>query len=208
MLEVPVYNTDGKKIDTFSVDEKVFGAQVNVDLVKQAVVTYHANRRQGTAKTKGRGEIAYSTKKLFRQKGTGNARRGARSTNVLRGGGNAFAKTPRDFRKKLPQKMRQAALKSAILAKILGHDLSVVDGLKVENPQTKQMAGLLKNLDIRRSCLLAVRDRDANVYLSGRNLPDLTVRVAGELNAYDVATRQKMLVTREVMTALCGQEDA
>jgi large subunit ribosomal protein L4 len=208
MLEVPVYNTDGKKIDTFQVDETLFGSQVNVDLVKQAVVTYHANKRQGTVKTKGRGEIAYSTKKLFRQKGTGNARRGARATNVLRGGGHAFAKTNRDFRKKLPQKMRRAALKSAILAKIIGEDLCIVQGLQADAPKTKVMSSLLKNLEINRSCLLALKDRDANLYLSSRNIPDLTVRIAEELNAYDVATRQKMVVTSDAMQALCGQEGA
>ncbi|MBN1942244.1 MAG: 50S ribosomal protein L4 [Phycisphaerae bacterium] len=208
MLEVPVYNTDGKKIDTFQVDEASLGSQVNVDLLKQAVVAYHANRRQGTVKTKGRGEVAYSTRKLYRQKGTGNARRGAQSTNLLRGGGHAFAKRPRDFRKALPRKMRQAALRSAILAKILGQDLCIVQGLAAEAPKTKTMAALLKNLEINRSCLLALKDRDANLYLSSRNIPDLTVRVAGELNAYDVATRQKMVVTPDAMQALCSREDA
>lgn len=206
MLEVPVYNTDGKKIDTFPVDEAVFGSEVNVDLLKQAVVAYHANRRQGTVQTKGRGDVAYSTRKLYRQKGTGNARRGARSTNLLRKGGNAFAKRPRDFRQVLPRQMRRAALRSAILAKILGRDLCIVQGLRAEAPRTRYMAGVLKNLEIRRSCLLALHDRDANLYLSSRNIPDLTVRTARELNAYDVATRQKMVVTPEAMKALCTRE--
>ena len=208
MLEVPVYNTDGKKIDTFQVDETVFGSQVNVDLLKQAVVTYHANKRQGTVKTKSRAEVAYSTKKMFRQKGTGNARRGTKSTNVLRHGGNAFAKRNRDFRKKLPQNMRKAALRSAILAKIIGQDLCIVQGLQADAPKTKLMASLLKNLEINRSCLLTLKDRNANLYLSSRNIPDLTVRIAEELNAYDVATRQKMVVTADAMQALCGQESA
>lgn len=208
MLEIPVYNADGKKIDTFPVDEALFGSQVNVDLVKQAVVTYHANRRQGTVKTKSRADVAYSTKKLFRQKGTGNARRGPRSANILRGGGHAFAKCPRDFRKKFPQKMRKAALKSAILAKIIGQDICIVEGLQAEAPQTKKMVGLLKNLEINRSCLLALKDRDTNLYLSSRNIQDLTVRITEELNAYDVATRQKMVVTSDAMKALCGQEGA
>jgi large subunit ribosomal protein L4 len=206
MLEVPVYNADGKKIDTFQVDEAVFGGHVNVDLLKQAVVTYHANQRQGTVRTRSRSEVAYSTRKLYRQKGTGNARRGGRGAPLLRGGGHTFAKRPRSFRKKFPQKMRQAALHSAILAKILGQDLCVLEGLAMTAPKTRDMAGLLKNLDIHRSCLLTLKDRDANVYLSSRNLPDLTVRVAGELNAFDVATRQKMIVTREAMQALCTQE--
>ena len=207
MLEVPVYNIDGKKIDTLKVDEQTFGGSVNVDLVKQAVVAYHANRRRGTAKTKTRGEITATTKKMFRQKGTGNARRGSKSVNILRGGGHTFAKRPRDFGKKLPRKMRKAALASAILAKMLGEDFCVVDGLSVEQPKTAKMAALLKNLQINRTCLLALAERDMNIYLSSRNVSDLMVRTAEELNAYDVATRQKMVVTSEAMKALSHQED-
>jgi len=199
MLEVPVYNTSGEKIDTLQVDEDRFGGTVNVPLVKQAIVAYHANRRQGAAKTKSRGQVSGSTKKMFRQKGTGYARRGSRRTNILRGGGMAFAKAPRSFRKKLPRNMRKAALASAILAKMLGEDLLVIDGLSMDAPKTAELARLLGSLQIHRSCLLTVHDRDANVYLSSRNLPDLTVRTAAELNAFDVAMRQKMLVTSEAM---------
>jgi len=207
MLAVPVYNTDGKQTETLKIDESVFGGRVNRALLKQAVVAYHAHRRQGTAATKSRGMVAGSTAKLFRQKGTGRARRGSARANVLRGGGMAFAKRQRDFGKKLPRKMRKAALASAILAKILGEDLAVVDGLKLDAPRTKDMAGVLKNLKINRSCLLAIAGPNEAVYLSGRNLPDLTVRTAGELNAFDVATRRKMLVTREAIDALMSREE-
>jgi large subunit ribosomal protein L4 len=206
MLEVPVYNTEGKQVETLSVSDEAFGTRVNTDLLKQAVVAYHANKRQGTVSTKSRGMVEGSTKKLFRQKGTGNARRGSIRTNVLRGGGVAFAKKRRDFRKKLPKRMRIAARKTAILAKILGNDLAVVDGLVCEGPKTSQMAKLLTNLSINRSCLLTLHQRDTNIYLSSRNLQDLTVRTAEELNAYDIATRQKMLITREAMDMLMGQE--
>jgi len=207
MMEVPVYNTSGKKVDAIEVDESVFGSTVNVALVKQAVVAYHANQRQGTAATRSRGMVRGSTKKLFRQKGTGNARRGQRRTCVLKGGGVAFAKQTRDYRKRMPRKMRQAALASTILAKILGEDLLVVEGLNIDAPKTSEMATLLKNLEINRSCLLALTDRDSNIYLSSRNIGDLTVRITAELNAAEVALRQKMLITREAMKALMGQED-
>jgi len=206
MLEVPVYNIDGLKIDTIKVDEAVFGGEVNAPLLKQAVVAYHANRRRGSAATKGRGSVAGSTRKLFRQKGTGNARRGNIRTNIMRGGGVAFAKTPHSFRLKMPRKMKRAALKSAILAKLLGNDLAVIDGLKAESPKTRQMADMLRNLKINRSCLLALAERDRNVYLSSRNIPDLSVCIAAELNAFDVATRRKMLVTSEAMKMLISAE--
>ena len=126
--------------------------------------------------------------------------------NILRGGGHAFAKRPRDFGKKLPRKMRRAALASAILAKMIGQDFCVVDGLSVERPRTAEMVTLLKNLQINRTCVLALAERNMNIYLSSRNLPDLMVRTAGELNAYDVATRRKMVVTSEAMKALCSPE--
>lgn len=202
MLEVTIYNTDGQKVDTLQVDENLFGGTVNVSLLKQAIVTYHANLRQGTVKTKTRGEVQGSTKKLFAQKHTGNARRGPIRTPVMRGGGRAFGKRPRDFRKAFPKAMRRAALDSAILAKLLGNDLMVVRGLKADQPRTKYMAGVMQKLQIHRSCLLTLAARDPNLYLSSRNLSDLTVRIASELNAYDVAKNQKMLVTSEAMQAL------
>ena len=206
MLEVPVYDIKGKQVETLQVDENDFGGYVNEDLIKQAVVAYHANKRQGSASSLTRGMVSGSTAKAFKQKGTGRARRGDMRTPLIRGGGRAFAKSPRDFRKKLPRKMRQRALQSAILAKMLGQDLMVVDGLSCSQPRTKQMAGVLKNLKINRSCLLALADRDANIHLSSRNIADLTVRTAGELNAFDVATRQKMIVTSEAMSALSTRE--
>lgn len=206
MFEVPVYNTKGKQVDTLQIGEDTFGSSVNVDLVKQAVVMYHANKRQGTVKTKSRGDVSFSSKKIYRQKGTGNARHGDKAAPILRKGGHTFAKSPRDFRKALPQKMRRAALKSAILAKILGQDIMVLEGLSCGEPKTSQMAELMKNLKLSRTCLLTLAQRDKNIYLSSRNIPDLTVRIAEELNAYDVATRTKMVVTREAMQLLCGQE--
>jgi large subunit ribosomal protein L4 len=206
MAEVPVYNTSGQKVDTWKVEERLLGGRVNVALLKQAIVIYHANRRQGTVRTKSRADVEGSTRKLYKQKGTGNARRGNIRTNIMRGGGMAFAKRPRDFRKPLPRKMRKAALDSALLAKILGGDLLVVQGLSAEAPKTKVMAQIMKNLKIDRSCLLTLAERDRNIYLSARNLPDLTVQIAEELNAFDVATRQKMLVTAEAMKLIMDRE--
>lgn len=206
MLEVPVYNTSGRKIDTMKVDESVFGGSVNAPLLKQAVVTYHANSHQHSAHTRGRGDVTASTRKLFRQKGTGSARRGAGKTNIQRGGGVAFAKRLRSAHKTMPKRMRQAALNTAILAKILGGDLLIVDSIEISEPKTARMVELLENLEINRSCLLGLAQRDRNVYLSARNIGDLTVRTADELNAYDVAKRQKMLLTLEAMKFLVGRE--
>jgi large subunit ribosomal protein L4 len=206
MLEVPVYDIEGKQVETLQVDENDFGGYVNEDLLKQAVVAYHANRRQGSATNLSRGMVSGSTAKAYKQKGTGRARRGDMRTPLIVGGGRAFAKSQRDYSKRLPRKMRRRALQSAILAKLLGQDLLVLKGLSVSQPKTKTMAGLLKNLKINRSCLLALSERDSNVYLSSRNIADLTVRTAAELNAFDIVTRQKMIVTSEAMSSLSAKE--
>jgi large subunit ribosomal protein L4 len=121
----------------------------------------------------------------------------------MRGGGVAFGKTPHSHRKDMPKEMRRKALGCAILAKIMGNDLMVLQG---DAPKTKPMAEIMQNLKINRSCLLTLADRDKNVYLSARNLPDITVRIAAELNAFEVATRQKMVVTSEAMQALMTKE--
>jgi len=204
MLEVPVYNTNGERLGLMKIDEAVFGGTVNAPLLKQAVVAYHANRHQCSARTRGRSEVEGSTRKVYRQKGTGNARRGAIRTNIMRGGGVAFAKQPIKRRKSIPKRMRKAALNSAILAKILGGDLMILDGLEMPEPKTAKMAEILENLKINRSCLLALDKRDRNVYLSCRNLGDVAVRVVDELNAYDVATRQKMLMTSDAIKIMTG----
>jgi large subunit ribosomal protein L4 len=205
MLEAPVYNMDGKQVDTLKIDEKILGGSVNADLVKQAVLMYRTTLRQGSAKTRSRAEMSYSTKKLFRQKGTGNARRGSRRAPPLRGGGHTFAKRPYHYTNRMPKKMRKQALNSAILAKLLGNDLCVIQDLSIDEPKTAVMAKLLKKLEINRTCVLALGDRNQNIYLSSRNIPDLRVRTAQELNALDVANCTKMIVTGDAMNMLCGK---
>ncbi len=205
MLEVPVYNMAGEQTETLKIDDERFGKAVNVALLKQAVVAYHANRRQGSASTKGRGQVSGSTRKLFRQKGTGNARRGPIRTGKVRGGGMTFAKTPHSYRKTLPKKMRRGALNSAILAKILGNDLVVIEELALTEPKTRTIVDVLANLKINRSCLLTPAGSDETLFKSARNIPDITVCPVDDLNAFDVATRQKMLLTREAMEMLINK---
>ncbi|MCL2700682.1 MAG: 50S ribosomal protein L4 [Phycisphaerae bacterium] len=207
MLEVPVYNTEGQQVDTVQVDEALFGGEVNISLLKQALTTYHANRRQGTVGTKSRGMIEGSTRKLFKQKGTGNARRGAVRSPVMKGGGVTFAKGPvRDFRKTFPKKMRQAAVDSALLAKMQDNSLMVVKGLKADAPKTKTMVSVLRNLKINRRCLLTLAAPDKNIYLSSRNISDLAVCPLAELNAWDILTRPKMLLTDDAMQAIMARK--
>src|SRR6476646_11298619 len=127
MIEVHVFNQAGSKVDTIQVDEAKLGGAVNKDLLKQALTMYHANQRQGTVQTKARGEVAGSTRKMFRQKGTGNARTGGIRNPIKKGGGHAKQKRPKDWRLDMPKKQRRLARDSAILAKIQSNDIRVVD---------------------------------------------------------------------------------
>src|SRR6476660_10390951 len=156
MIEVPVYNQTGEKVDTLQVDESKLGGEVRRNLLKQALVMYHANQRQGTVRTLARGEVAGSTRKMFRQKGTGNARTGGIRNPIKKGGGHAKQKRPKDWRQAMPQKARRQARNSAILLKLQANDVRVVDAFSFDAPRTKPVADMFKKLGIDRSVLLAL----------------------------------------------------
>src|SRR5213595_3173449 len=134
MIEVPVFNQTGEKVSTIKVDEAKLGGEVRKELLKQALVMYHANQRQGTVRTLARGEVAGSTRKMFRQKGTGNARTGGIRNPIKKGGGHAKQKRPKDWRQAMPKQARRLARNSAILAKIQSKQLLVLDQIKLDQP--------------------------------------------------------------------------
>lgn len=202
MMELAVYNRLGEQVGSVEVDESVLGGRVRYPLLKQALVMYHANSRVGTATTKSRSMVTGSTRKLYRQKGTGFARMGASRTNIRRGGGVSFGKLPRDFGKRMPKKQRRLARDSAILAKLLSDSVVLVDELYFEKPATKEFAQVLGNLKIDRSCLVTVEDRDDNLYKSARNVPGVDVMPVEELNAADVCNHHKVLFTRDAFGRL------
>ncbi len=205
MIDVAVHDRKGNEVDTLQVDEAVLGTTVRYPLLKQAIVMYHANKRVGTAATKSRGMVAGSTRKLYRQKGTGNARVGNVRTGKRVGGGMTFAKAPHDFGKRMPAKQRRLARDSAVLAKLLANRLVVVDELTFEKPQTKALAEVLGNLKIDRSCLVTIGDKDVNIYKSARNIPKVAVTTVKDLNAGDICNRQKMLFTKEAFLSLINR---
>jgi large subunit ribosomal protein L4 len=205
MIELAVYNRDGKEIESLQVDEKAFGGRVRYPLLKQAIVMYHANKRIGTAATKSRGMVEGSTRKLYRQKGTGNARMGSVRTNLRKGGGVAFGKYARDFGKQMPRKQRQLARNSAILAKFKSLNVVVVDELSFASPKTKDFATVLRNLKIDRSCLVTIPQLDMNVYKSARNIPRIQVLPLAELNAGDICNRAKVLFTKAALLSLINE---
>ncbi len=205
MIELPIYNQAGDKIDTFSVDESKFGGgEINKALLKQALVMYHANQRQGTVRTKARGEVAGSTRKMFRQKGTGNARTGGIRNPIKKGGGHAKQKRPKDWRQAMPKKARRLATRHAILDKVQSGNMIVIDALKFDAPKTKTVAALYKKLGIDRTCLFALNGRDENVEKSARNIDRTTLTTVKQLNVWDVLRNRTLLMTKDGLQELVG----
>jgi large subunit ribosomal protein L4 len=206
MIDVAVHNRQGKEVESLQVDESIFGGCVRINLLKQAIVMYHANKRVGTAATKSRGMVKGSTRKLFRQKGTGNARVGNARTGKRVGGGVTFAKVARDFGKSMPRKQRQLATQSAILAKLQSGSVVIVDELNFDAPRTKDFAGVLSNLKIDRSCLVTVEGMNDNLYKSLRNIQKISMLAVADLNAGDICNKQKVLFTKDAFLTLINKD--
>jgi len=207
MINLTVYNRDGQEVDTLKIDESVLGGSVRYPLLKQAIVMYQANKRVGTAATKGRAMVAGSGKKIFRQKGTGNARAGNIRTGKRVGGGVIFAKVARDFSKRMPKKQRRLARDSAVLAKLLSGNVMVVDELSFERPHTAGFVSVLGNLKIERSCLVTISSIDENLYKSARNIPRVAVIPVEDLNAADICSYRKMLFTKKAFLMFLNRND-
>ena len=207
MINLAVYNIDGKEVESLSINEDTLGSSIRYPLLKQAIVMYHANKRLGTAANKSRSMVAGSSKKLFKQKGTGNARVGNIRTGKRVGGGVTFAKTQRDFSKRMPKKQRRLARNSAVLAKLLSNNLIVVEDLKFEKPCTKDFVGMLKNLKIDRSCLVTVNSTNDNIYKSVRNIPKVTILPVDDLNAGQICSHSKMLFTKDAILSFLNEDN-
>jgi len=202
MIDVPVYNMSGEQTGSMQVDEASLGGKVRFDLLKQAVVMWQTNQRQGSARTKNRSRVEGSTRKLFRQKGTGNARMGTVRTCIRRGGGVAFAKLERNVRRAMPRKMRQLARNSALLAQMQAGNVLVIDPLPIAEPKTKPFFQMLKKLGADQGCVLAMEAPSTAVFKSGRNIPKTDIRQVHELNAYEILRRRKVIFTRKALDAV------
>ncbi len=200
MTTLPVFDLAGNKVGDYEIDPASIAPKVSKQLLHDVVVMYLANKRQGSNKTKTRGEVSGSTKKLYKQKGTGNARAGARRTPVRRGGGHANARQPRSYYYRLPRKAVQAATRMAIASKISSGSVVVVDQLRMDAPKTKTLAAAFKALGLEgQTKTLAIGGVDRNVYLSGRNIQGCTVSTVSDLNALAVLRPRKLVVTREAL---------
>jgi large subunit ribosomal protein L4 len=228
MLSVPVYSPTGEKVGEETIDPADFGGQVNKQLLHEVVLMHLAARRVGTINTRGRADVAGSGKKLFRQKGTGNARAGSKRTNKRKGGGVAFARRNRDYRYSMPKKAVRAAVRMALLSKFQDSQALVIEGLAIgERPQAKLVAQALRAIrrpDLteaeateavgeskatvrgrtleRRTILIGLPKHDPVFYLSARNIEGIRVAPIADFNTYDVLKQRYLLLTREAFAAL------
>ena len=170
-MQVPVYNLTGEEVDQIEVSEQVFDVPFNQAVVHQAMVRQRANARQGTANTKTRSEVSGTSRKMYRQKGTGYSRAGSRRSPLRRGGGIAFGPKTRSYRQAMPKKMRQLALRCVLSAKAEDGELMVLEQLELDEPKTKEMARILTALGVESSALIATSEPEENVVKSARNLP-------------------------------------
>ena len=198
-MQVSVYNTAGEVVDNIEISEHVFGVPFNQAVVHQAVVRQQANARQGTASTKTRSEVSGSTRKMYRQKGTGYARAGSRRSPIRRGGGITFGPKPRSYRQAMPKKMRRLALRCVLSAKARDEELIVLEQLKLDQPKTKEMGGILAALGVDSSALIVTSEPEENVVKSARNLPGIKTMPASLLNVVDILSRKMLVMTVEAV---------
>jgi len=194
MIEIPVYNTSGKQTGSVQLDEAKLGGEVRPALLKQAYVRAHANRRPDNQTTKNRGMVEGSGRKLYKQKGTGNARRGDKKANILRGGGHAKAKVRHSWRQDMPAKMRKLANRNALLAKAIDGEIRLVESFGIEDkPSTKAFSDLIHALEIDRTCLVAFSDTRGAAAKSAANLEHVDLTQIDRLNAFDLLNHRYLV---------------
>ncbi len=207
-MKIEIVNMQGEKVKDLELPAAVFEAPIKPDLMHQALVRQMANRRLGTHKTKTRGEVSGGGRKPWRQKGTGRARAGSIRSPIWVGGGKAHGPRPRDYSQQMPRKMRRAALRSALSAKAAEKQIVVLDELRMEQPKTKEMAAMLRELVGDESVLILTSGSNEAVEKSVRNLPRAKTLRANYLNIRDLLGHAKLLVevaSLEVLEANLGK---
>jgi len=206
-MQVPVYNIQGEQVSETELRDDIFAAPINEAVMHQALIRQLANARQGTHKTKTRGEVQGGGRKPWRQKGTGRARQGSIRAPHWRGGGVVFGPTPRSYEQKMPRKMRRQALRSALSAKASEAQLRVLDALHMDAPRTKEMIGILGSLGMDSSVLILLPQSDDIILRSVRNLPKVRTLVAQYLNVRDLLKYDYILMplaSLEVIEGILG----
>ena len=201
MKKQAILNLNGEKIEDIKLDENIFGIEPNKNVLYDAIILARASLRQGTHSTKTRAEVSGGGRKPWRQKGTGHARQGSIRAVQWRGGEIAFGPTPRDYSKKMNRKERRLALKSALTVK--AEDMIIVNELKLATPKTKDMLNLLKGLNLDKvKTLIIVKELDENIILASRNLSNIALISADEVNVLDLIAADKILVTKDAINQI------
>ena len=192
-MEKKVYSTSGKELRTITLDDKVFGLPVNDDVIYYAITNELANKRVGTACTKTRAEVHGSNNKPYKQKGTGNARRGDKKSPIMVGGGITFGPKPRDFSYAIPKKEKRLAMKTILSAHAQGDRLTVVEDFTIDSGKTKDLVAILNNFAKDERTVLILKDDDEKIKQAGRNIPNLTFLSYNRLNAHDLYYGRKVI---------------
>ena len=193
-MEKKVYSVDGKELRTITLDDNVFGLPVNEDVIYYAINNELANKRVGTACTKGRAEVHGSNAKPYKQKGTGNARRGDKKSPLLRGGGVIFGPKPRDFSYELPKKVKRLAMKSILSEKAQSDRLTIIEDFTVESGKTKDLVAILNHIAKDERTVLVLKDDDAMIKRAGRNIANLSFLSFNRLRAHDLFYGRKVIM--------------
>ena len=201
-MEKKVYSTSGKELRTITLDDKVFGLPVNDDVIYYAITNELANRRVGTACTKTRAEVHGSNAKPYKQKGTGNARRGDKKSPITVGGGTIFGPKPRDFSYSIPKKEKRLAMKSILSSHAQGDRLTVVEDFTVESGKTKDLAAILNNFAKDERTVLILKDDDAKIKQAGRNIPNLSFLAYNRLEAHTLFYGRKVIILESAVKNL------
>ncbi|MBI1982209.1 MAG: 50S ribosomal protein L4 [Candidatus Levybacteria bacterium] len=199
-LIVDVYDLKGKVVEKIELPKEVFGAKINNQLMAQAVRVYLANQRKGTVSTKTRGEVKGSTRKIYKQKGTGRARHGSIRAPIFVGGGVVFGPKPRDYSLNLPKKMKRAALTSALSEKLKAGEVKVVKGLEAISPKTKAMVSVLEKLGLNtknKNILLILSETQDNIKRAARNIRGVEIDLVNQLNTYEVLRSKALLLMKQ-----------
>ena len=203
-MKVKVLNQEGKETGReIELSDSIFGIEPNDHAVWLAVRQHQAALHQGTHKSKERWEIARTTKKAFRQKGTGGARRGDMKSPLVRGGARAFGPRPHDYDFKINKKVKDLARKSALAYKAKDGNIIIVDSLSISTPKTKDFKSILKNLQVADvKSLILVGEANQNVYLSSRNIPSTMLTEAKMVGMFDIMNAKKLIITEDAVKAL------
>ena len=193
-MQAPVYNLAGEVVDNIEISDKVFGVPFNEALVHQSVLRQQANARQGNASTKTRGNVSGSTRKLFKQKGTGSARAGSIKSPLRRGGGIVFGPHPRDYHQAMPKSMRRLALRCVLSAKLEDGEMKIMESLKLDEIKTKNVVVILDAMKVDNTTLVVTGEGNVNLVKSARNLPGVKTLPANLLNVVDIISHSTLLM--------------